>query len=171
MKVRIKRLHEDAKIPAYAKKGDAGLDLTAVDYYFDLQGNVVYRTGLAVEIPEGYVGLIFPRSSICKNDISLTNAVGVIDSGYRGEITMKFKPTLCFQPNENTDYLAEDKFDACDGVYIPYNERIPIEPNIYNHGERIGQLIIIPYPHIEFEEVYELTKTERGDGGFGSSGK
>lgn len=171
MKVRIKRLHKDAIIPQYAKKGDAGMDLTAVDYYYDLEGNIVYRTGLAIEIPEGYVGLIFPRSSICKRDINLTNAVVVIDSGYRGEIIMKFKPSLCFHPNEYTDYLASDKFDDYDGVYIPYDERIPIKPHTYNYGERIGQIIIIPYPQIEFEEVEELTKTDRGDGGFGSSGK
>lgn len=171
MKVRIKKLHENAIIPTYAKKGDAGMDLTAVDYYYDLVGNVVYHTGLAIEIPEGYVGLIFPRSSIYNRDINLTNAVGVIDSGYRGEIIMKFKPSLYFHPNENTDYLSSDKFDDCDGVCIPYDERIPIKPHIYNYGERIGQIIIMPYPQIELEEVEELTQTERGDGGFGSSGK
>lgn len=171
MKIRIKKLHEDAIIPSYSRKGDGGLDLTSVDFYFDIHGNVVYRTGLAIEIPEGYVGLIFPRSSVSKYDLSLANAVGVIDSNYRGEIMLKFKPTLTFIPNEETDYLDTDKFDAHDGVQIPYDKRIPIEPITYNHGERIGQLIIMPYPQIEFEEVEELTKTERGDGGFGSSGK
>lgn len=171
MKVKIKKLHESAVIPSYSKKGDAGMDLTAVDYYYDVEGNIVYRTGLAIEIPEGYVGLIFPRSSICNYDINLTNAVGVIDSGYRGEVTMKFKPTLCFQPNEATNYLADDKFDASDGVYIPYDERVPIEPHVYECGERVGQIIIMPYPQIEFEEVESLTETERGDGGYGSTGK
>lgn len=171
MKVRIKKLHENAIIPTYAKKGDAGMDLTAVTRHFDLEGNVIYGTGLAIEIPEGYVGLIFPRSSVSKYDLSLANAVGVIDSNYRGEIMLKFKPTLTFIPNEETDYLDTDKFDAHDGVQIPYDKRIPIEPITYNHGERIGQLIIMPYPQIEFEEVEELTQTERGDGGFGSSGK
>ena len=171
MKVKIKKLHESAVIPSYSKKGDAGMDLTAVDYYYNVEGNIVYRTGLAIEIPEGYVGLIFPRSSICNYDINLTNAVGVIDSGYRGEVTMKFKPTLCFQPNEATNYLADDKFDASDGVYIPYDERVPIEPHVYECGERVGQIIIMPYPQIEFEEVESLTETERGDGGYGSTGK
>lgn len=171
MKVKIKKLHESAVIPSYSKKGDAGMDLTAVDYYYDVEGNIVYRTGLAIEIPEGYVGLIFPRSSICNYDINLTNAVGVIDSGYRGEVIMKFKPTLCFQPNEATNYLADDKFDASDGVYIPYDERVPIEPHVYECGERVGQIIIMPYPQIEFEEVESLTETERGDGGYGSTGK
>lgn len=171
MKVRIKRLHPNSVIPSYAKSGDAGLDLTAVDYYYDLDGNVVYHTGLAIEIPEGYVGLIFPRSSISKHDISLSNAVGVIDSGYRGEITAKFKPTLNFQPNENTEYRGKDQFDDCDGILIPYDKSIPIEPVVYQCDERIAQLIIMPYPKIEFEEAEELTQTERGDGGYGSSGK
>ena len=171
MKVRIKKLHKDAVIPSYAKSGDAGLDLTAVDYYYDIDGNIVYHIGLAIEIPEGYVGLIFPRSSISKHDISLSNAVGVIDSGYRGEITAKFKPTLNFQPNENTEYRGKDQFDACDGVFIPYDERIPIESVVYQCGERIAQLIIMPYPQIEFEEVEQLSTTERGTGGYGSSGK
>ena len=171
MEVKIKRLYENAIIPQYAKAGDAGLDLTAVDYYYDLEGNVVYHTGLAIEIPEGYVGLIFPRSSICKKDLSLTNAVGVIDSGYRGEITMKFKPTLCFEGNEDTEYRGRNQFDELGGVYIPYDELTPIIPNLYELGDRIGQLIILPYPKVEFKEVDELSKTERGDGGYGSTGK
>lgn len=171
LKVKIKKLHKDAVVPTYSKIGDAGMDLTAVDYYFDIDGNVVYHTGLALEIPEGYVGFIFPRSSISKADLSLTNAVGVIDSGYRGEVTMKFKPTLNFVPNENTAYLSLDKFDAHEGIFIPYDERVPIEPHIYKCGERIAQLIIMPYPKVEFEEVEELTQTERGNGGFGSTGK
>ena len=170
MKIKIKRLHPDSVIPTYCKKGDAGMDLTAVDYHFDLDGNVVYHTGLAFEIPKGYVGLVFPRSSISKMDLTLTNSVGVIDSGYRGEVLAKFKPSLNFIPNENTDYLASDKFDNHEGISIPYDERIPIEPTIYKCGERIAQLIIIPYPQIEFEEVEELTETERGTGGYGSSG-
>jgi len=170
MKVRIKKLHKDAVVPSYAHKGDAGMDLTAIDYYFDLDGNVVYHTGLAIEIPEGYVGLVFPRSSVCKNDISLANAVGVIDSGYRGEITLKFKPTLVFNPNDDTEF-KEGKFDVHSGVSIPYDERIPIESSFYKTGERIGQLIIMPYHKIEFEEVEELTETDRNNGGFGSTGK
>lgn len=170
MKVRIKKLHSDAVIPQYGKKGDAGMDLTAVDYYFDIDGNVVYHTGLAIEIPEGYVGLVFPRSSVCKYDISLTNAVGVIDSGYRGEITMKFKPALNFEPNENTEW-DKDQFDECSGISIPCDKRIPIEPILYKCGERIGQIIIMPYPSIEFDVVEELSETERGKRGYGTTGR
>ena len=96
MEVKIKKLCDSAVIPSYAKPGDAGMDLVATSRIFDKYGNVEYGTGLAMEIPEGYVGLLFPRSSISKQDLSLANAVGVIDSGYRGEIKFKFKPTLAY---------------------------------------------------------------------------
>lgn len=144
MKVKIKKLHPDAVIPSYAKEGDAGMDLTAVSVERDVYSNFVYRTGIAIEIPKEYVGLLFPRSSISKKLQLFSNSVGVIDSGYRGEITMKLK----------------------DSTGIPSSQ----EKNIYLQNERIGQLIIIPYPQIEFEEVEELSETERGVGGYGSTG-
>lgn len=140
MKVKIKKLVESAVIPSYAKEGDAGMDLTATSVWRDDDGNICYGTGLAFEIPNGYVGLLFPRSSNAKKDLLLTNSVGVIDSGYRGQITFKFK--------------------SCVGT-----------DNIYQLGDRVGQIIIMPYPNIEFEEVEELTETERGIGGYGSTGK
>lgn len=140
MKVKIKRLTPNSVIPSYAKMGDAGLDLTAVSKTKDDSGNVVYGTGLAFEIPQGYVGLVFPRSSNAKKDLWLTNSVGVIDSGYRGEVMFKYRP-------------------------VSFKERE------YAVGERIGQLIIMPYPHIEFEEADELSESERSTGGYGSSGK
>lgn len=145
MKVKIKKLHENAVIPSYAKPGDAGMDLTATSKAFDDNNNVVYGTGLAVEIPEGYVGLIFPRSSNAKTDLYLTNHVGVIDSGYRGEIMFKFRKSDCSKNFQ--------------------------EARLYEVGDRVGQLIVIPYPTIEFEEVDELSSSNRGTGGFGSSGK
>jgi len=137
MKVKIKKLHEDAVIPGYAKDGDAGMDLTAVDVESD-GGVITYKTGLAVEIPRWHVGLLFPRSSVYKTGQSLTNCVGVIDSGYRGEIMLKF-------------------------TLSPYQRE-------YEIGDRVGQLIIMPYPKVEFEEVEELTETSRGKGGYGSTG-
>lgn len=140
MKVKIKRLDKSAVIPKYAKDGDAGLDLTATAYKVNEKGQYVYTSDLALEIPDGYVGLLFPRSSICKKDLEMTNSVGVIDSNYRGPIKSVFNPT------------CED-------------------PEIYELGERFAQLIIIPYPKIEFEEVEELSETERGIGGYGSTGK
>ena len=155
MKVKIKKLHPDAVIPSYAKPGDAGMDLVAVSRYLDEFGNMVYGTGLAFEIPEGYVGLVFPRSSISKKGLQLTNSVGVIDSGYRGEVTAKFKPS-------NIHFKVEGK-NVC--VFTPN------DGNMYGEGDRVAQMIIIPYPQIEFEEVDDLSETERGTGGYGSTGR
>lgn len=142
MEVKIKKLHPDAVIPVYSKPGDAGLDLTATSIGSDEYGNIVYGTGLALEIPEGYVGLLFPRSSNSKTDLYLTNHVGVVDSGYRGELMFKFRPI--------------------NGI---------VDASIYGVGDRIGQLMILPYPSIKLVQTNELTDSERGDGGFGSTGK
>ena len=95
MNVKIKKLHPDAVIPTYAKFGDAGLDLTAISVeYKDDFGVLSYNTGLSIEIPEGYVGLLFPRSSIYKKELTMCNSVGVIDSGYRGTIKVNFNLDL-----------------------------------------------------------------------------
>jgi dUTP pyrophosphatase len=142
MKVRIKKLSENAVIPTYAKEGDAGMDLVATSIKFD-GTQVTYGTGLAMEIPEGFVGLVFPRSSIRKTDLSLSNSVGVIDSGYRGEIQATF----------NQKSLSK-------------NGQI-----LYGVGDRIMQIMIIPHPPVQFIEVTELSDTLRGQGGFGSTGK
>lgn len=148
MKVKIKKLVPEAVIPAYAKPGDAGMDLTAIsyDYKSDIDCHV-FGTGLAIEIPEGHVGLIFPRSSNRKTNAYMCNHVGVIDSGYRGEIMVSFK---------NRDTIEEDM--------------IPQLTAPYSIGNKIAQLIIIPYPNIEFEEVEELSDSERGTSGHGSTG-
>ena len=140
MEVKIKKLHTDAVIPKYAKEGDAGMDLYSIGFLYTSTG-MLHHTGLAMEIPPGYVGLIFPRSSISKTDLSLANCVGVIDSGYRGEIMCAFDIT---------------RRDTSKG---------------YEKGDRIAQIIILPYPKIEFTEVEELDDSERGEGGFGSSGQ
>lgn len=150
MEVRIKKFHPDAVIPKYAKTGDAGMDLTAVTKSYDCDGNIVYGTGLAFEIPEGYVGLVFPRSSLSRLDIALSNCVGVIDSGYRGEVTVKFKPAMLFNREQRPIILNNRSYEV---------------------GERVAQIIIIPYPQITFIEADELSETERGTGGYGSSGK
>ncbi|WP_187260763.1 dUTP diphosphatase [Pontibacter beigongshangensis] len=141
MKVKVKKLVERAVIPTYSKPGDAGLDLTAVDYS-ETDRYQEYHTGLSFEIPEGYVGLLFPRSSITKHDMLLKNSVGVIDSSFRGEVTLRFQ-----RVSSGMNPLRKD----------------------YEVGDRIGQLIILPYPKIEFEEVQELSASERGTGGFGST--
>ena len=143
MNIKIKKLNQNAVIPTYAKQGDAGLDLTAIYKITDNKQNIVYGTGLAIEIPQGYVGLVFPRSSNSKTDLRLTNSVGVIDSGYRGEIIFKFRPTA-------NKFKIQTKLDE------------------YEIGDRIGQLIILPYPKVNFIEVDELSQTERGANGYGS---
>ena len=138
MEVRIKKLNPNSIIPTYAKNGDAGMDLVATSIISDTPEQITYGMGVALEIPEGFVGLIFPRSSIRKTGLQLSNSVGVIDSGYRGELQATFKKT---------------------GLHK------------YEVGDRGAQIMILPYPEIEFEEVEELSNTERGEGGFGSTGK
>lgn len=164
MKVRIKKLNEAAVIPQKAHPTDAGFDLVATSYEFDrIRGNYVYGTGLAFEIPEGYVGLLFPRSSISKGDLMLTNSVGVIDSHYRGEVTFKFKSTI---RGYSLWSLIKKIFKENPNAVV-YN----CDDGAYNIGDRIGQLIIMPYPNVEFEVADELSATDRGEGGYGSTGR
>jgi dUTP pyrophosphatase len=137
--VKVKKLHENAVIPSYSKPGDAGMDLTITEIKENNFRQISYGFGIAIEIPFGYVGLVFPRSSVKNQDLLLSNCVGVIDSGYRGEIQSTFKKT---DPSE--------KF--------------------YKVGERGAQIIILPYPQVFMVESDELSDTERGTGGFGSTG-
>jgi dUTP pyrophosphatase len=154
MKVKIKKLVPEAVIPAYAKPGDAGMDLTAVKVEYDRVSKCfIYHSGLAFEVPEGHVMLLFPRSSNRKTEAYLTNSVGVIDSGYRGEVM------ACFKRRDN-DVFPEHK----DTFIIEHQAP-------YKVGDRFGQVMIVPYPQIEFEEADELSDTERGAGGYGSTGK
>lgn len=186
MKVKVKKLHELAVLPSKAHPTDAGFDLTAVSRVFDAEGNVTYGFGLAFEIPEGYVGLIFPRSSICRKDLALSNAVGVIDAHYRGEVTAKFKPTLEVASNkkfgnDETDWYGIDETEWDDN-FVTFSGRqdcypdvpqgcTPFPPRLYEVGERVAQMIIMPIPQIEFEEATVLSETERGSNGYGSTGK
>lgn len=148
MKVKIKKLVPEAVIPKYAKAGDAGQDLVAVSKTRDEYGNIVYGTGLAFEIPDGFFMMLVPRSSNCKTDLTLTNHCGICDSGYRGEVFFKYAENYRKFPRPDKNYN-----------------------NDYEIGDRIGQLIILPYPQIEFEETDELSETERGSGGYGSTGR
>ena len=153
MKVNVKKLDSNAVLPTYSRDGDCGLDLTATSKYYDDYGNVCYGTGLAIEIPKGFYGDLCPRSSISKYDLFLANSIGKIDSNYRGELIFKFRPN---------GKVFED-----DGSTVDLH---PIAIDSYEIGDRVGQLVILPYPKIEFVEVNDLSDTERGDGGFGSSG-
>jgi dUTP pyrophosphatase len=138
--VKVKKLVPEAVVPSYSKVGDAGMDLTITREIENTSFSVSYGFGIAMEIPKGYVGLVFPRSSVRNQDLILSNCVGVIDSGYRGEIQATFKKT-----------------NGLDSVK-------------YKVGERGAQIIILPYPTIYMTEVPELSNTERGTGGFGSTG-
>jgi len=154
MQVKIKKLNTLAEIPTYAKDGDAGMDVIATSIISDTPTQITYGLGIALEIPKGFVGLVFPRSSIRKTGLQLSNSVGVIDSGYRGELQATF----------NKLFGGEGMYDE-----MKVNQ---IQPNdFYRVGDRVAQIMIIPHPPIEFKEVNDLSDTERGDGGFGSTGK
>lgn len=138
MKLKFKKLNKDAVLPKHSKQGDAGLDLTAINIVIDGQQDT-HHYGISVEIPEGNVGLLFPRSSIRKHDVRLSNAVGVIDSSYRGELMAVF-----------------------DVNHFP-GER-------YKVGDRTAQLVIVPFVSCVTEWSEELSQTERGENGYGSTG-
>lgn len=144
MELKFKKLKDRAVLPVRSTTGAAGLDLTCTDITTSLneanQLMLVYHTDLAVEIPDGYVGLLIPRSSIWKKSLWLTDNVGVIDADYRGEIMAVMKAT--------TDAV----------------------PAIYKPNERFCQLVIVPVPAFDIVEAEELSKTERGENGYGSTG-
>jgi dUTP pyrophosphatase len=154
MKVRIKKINPLAEIPTYAKDGDAGMDVIATSIISDTPTQITYGLGIALEIPKGFVGLVFPRSSIRKTGLQLSNSVGVIDSGYRGELQATF----------NKLFGGEAMYDEMKVKEIQPND-------FYKVGDRVAQIMIIPHPPIEFDLVDELSDTERGEGGFGSTGK
>ncbi len=140
MKIKYKKLVDAAQSLKQAHSGDACFDLGSVSHRQVSEKDASfheYGTGLALEIPHGYVGLVFPRSSVSNTGALMCNSVGVIDAGYRGEVRVRYK-----------------------------SERAP-----YKVGERVGQLMILPLPEIEFEESNELADSARGTGGFGSTGK
>ena len=153
MEIRVKKLVPEAVVPKRAHASDAGFDLVAVSRKVDEDGAVVYGTGLAFEIPEGYVGLIFPRSSVAKKDMILSNCVGVIDAGYRGEVMAKFK-------------AVPRMFENADSVGVTFCRH-----EEYNIGERICQIVFVKLPEVELVESDELSASDRGTGGYGSTGK
>ena len=141
MKVKMKKLHPNAVKPKYAKESDAGMDLVATSIKENTSFQITYGLGIAMEIPDGMVGLVFPRSSIRNTELMLSNSVGVIDAGYRGELQATF-----------------NKLNGLDSV-------------AYNVGDRVAQIVIVPHPIVQFVEVDELSESKRGEGGFGSTGK
>ena len=137
--VKIRKVHPDAVIPFRAHATDAGMDVTAISMEMT-EDYIEYDTGLQFQLPEGYAMLIFPRSSNSKKDLLLCNSVGILDAGYTGNLKLRFK------------LMTEG-----------YTEKI------YNPGDKVGQIMIIPYPEINFIETEVFNETERGDGGFGST--
>lgn len=143
MTLKIKRLSEKAVMPTRAHATDAGLDLIVTEITQELNEGgeliLVYHTGIAIQMEDGYVGFIFPRSSIAKKTITPTNCVGTVDAGYRGEITWKMRSTV------NT------------------------VPAVYKPGDKFAQLVFVKLPDVEIIEASELDESDRGTGSYGSS--
>jgi len=148
MKIKVKKLHENAVLPAAANLTDAGADLVAIDdgvAKSDGRGGVLYveyRTGIAVEPPPGYHTEIFPRSSVSKKNLVLANSIGLVDEDYRGEILVRFKVI-----SDNKHFFEK-----------------------FSKGDRIAQLVLRKTERAEYEWADELSDTQRGEGGFGSTG-
>ena len=184
MEIKIKKMSENAVIPKYAIDGDVGMDLTAIDVEYDEEKDMyIYHTGISIESPKHYGVLIFPRSSNRDTDAYICNHVPVIDTAvYRGEIM------ICFKNRDSLNQIAlkeemdelltslqvyKDPSDAVDEAYKAYYKakEDPMKYAPYKVGDRICQMVLIPYPNVLFKESDELSKTERGEKGFGSTGK
>lgn len=192
LKVKIKKLVPEAVIPAYAKDGDMGMDVTATSVEYDRELDCfVYHTGLAFELPKGYGMLIFPRSSNRKTNCYMANHVGILDSGYRGELLLCFKykdSVLSILSSFRSDKFIEriaNNLETKDvkrlamALIKTSNDIINDDLELnnfmgnfapYKVGDRIGQIVIVPYPTVEFEETDTLSESERGTGGHGSTG-
>ena len=164
--VKFKKLDPNAVIPAYATEDAAGMDITAIGLEYDIQNDrYVYHTGLAFEIPKGYFMDLRPQSRNTKGDFYIPNAPGTLDADYRGELLFMYKR----RDNVNPRPFIELDSNTDKGIRAYINSMLAIAP--YIPGQTIGQLIILPYPKVKFEEVEELSETKRGEGGFGSTEK
>ena len=144
--LKVKRLTETAKLPTYAHDGDACFDIYSDGVFSRRHNHLIasphetHNTGLSFDIPKGYAMMVYSRSGMGFNhDVRLANCVGVIDSGYKGELKVKL---------------------TCDG-----------DATQYEKGDRVAQAMLIKVPSVHIEESFELSDSERGDGGFGSSGR
>jgi dUTP pyrophosphatase len=142
MQIDVKRLHPDVPLPRYARASDAGLDLhAAARVVIEPGGRALVPTGLAIAIPPGFAGLVLPRSGLAlRHGVTVLNAPGLIDAGYRGEVQV---------------------------LLVNHD---PATPVTLERGERIAQLVIQAVAHVDLVEVRELSPSERGTGGFGSTG-
>ena len=157
IEVKIKRLSEKAIMPRKAFPTDGGYDMFASSVEFDDFGNIVYGLGWAFEIPEGYAGLLLPRSSTSNFDINMQNSIGLIDCHFRGEVKAKYRPT-------STQPVRGAKTN-CIEVYQSNSA------DIYEVGDKVAQMVFIKLPEVAIKEVEELTKTDRGEGGWGHTGR
>lgn len=160
IQVKFKRLTPDAQVPKKANPSDSGFDLFAVsDPVVGPEGYLQYHTGIALELPSGYEGQIRPRSSISKYDLILANGIGTVDQSYVGELIIRFK---------SVERFAQGPFIPSIFPTIPTNNIDKLR--VYQKGDRIAQLVIVPVPQVELVEVDNLSETARGAGGFGSTG-
>ena len=194
LEVKFRKMDDRAVIPTYAHNGDVGMDLTAIDVEYDEKNDMyIYHTGLAFESDYHYGQLLFPRSSNRKTDAYLCNHVGIADSAiYRGEIM------LCFKNRDSIDTIANIEgmkaqvayLNSC-GTELEYtqawirggldaylkaqNKVFEAAKNLayapYQVGDRVAQMVFISYPDVHLRERSILSETDRGEGGFGSTGK
>lgn len=200
MNIKVKILDNNAKLPIYSTPGSACMDVTctSIEYMKDID-TYIFHTGLAFEIPENHAMLIFPRSSNRKTDYYMPNSVGILDSDYRGELMIIFKERNGYFVENSADIFEQfisklykdlninhelsiiNIKNAIERYFIRlenYNNvnRIVKKDNImksipYKIGDKIAQIMIIPYPNVEFEIVNKLSASKRGEGGFGSTGR
>ena len=192
IKVFVKKLHKDAVIPKYAHDGDVGMDLTAISVEYDAEKDMyIYHTGLAFASDFNIGDFLFLRSSNRKTEAYLCNQVGIADTAiYRGEIMicMKNRDSIntiaelegikaymnsfpnFYQTNDVLTALkkSEDVYDLHKNAYLERAKNLEFAP--YKVGDRIGQMVFLPYPNVILTEYQNLSDTERGDGGFGSTG-
>lgn len=194
LEIKLKKLDKNAVIPQYAHDGDVGMDLTAISVEYDREHDMyIYHTGLAFETDKHYGIFLFPRSSNRKTDAYLCNHVGIADSAiYRGEIMLCFKNRTSLEVRaeiEKNRYfisrLSYEPFTTSSGDSVTFNlpniaknannarnwiYDNPMQYAPYKVGERIAQMVVLPYPNVKINEREELSETERGSGGFGSTG-
>ena len=180
--VKFKKLDEKAVVPTYAHDGDVGMDLTAIDVEYDADKDMyVYHTGLAFETDKHYGIFLFLRSSNRKTEAYLCNHVGIADSAiYRGEIMLCFKNRTSlrqyalesrmvefFNALEDGKSVEEATKESVKGWKNVFDNPMLFAP--YKIGDKVAQMVILPYPDIKLSERQELSETDRGTGGFGST--
>ena len=165
IEIEYKKLDKNAAAPIRIHEFDAGYDLTAL-WKKDTDKYTEYGTGIGFQIPMGYVGLLFPRSSITNMDLMMKNAVGVIDSGYIGEVKFRFIKA-------HHDMILDNEFSQMYGTGANWigNQELNRAPRYYDINNRVGQIIFFKLPDVTLKETDILTPTERGTKGYGDSGK